>query len=119
MDIWQFLLEQDIMATKAKRSALGKIVARLAQRTGKSENAVLEALLERERLGSTAMGDGLAMPAACIDGISDPVTMTRHSSGPSGSTLPTTARSDRSPIGMRFEAADAGGLHEDRRRTQL
>lgn len=55
-----------------KRSALKTVAAKLAARTGRSEGAILNVLLRRERLGSTATGDGVAVPHALLDGISEP-----------------------------------------------
>jgi PTS system nitrogen regulatory IIA component len=72
------LREQDIvlaMVAKGKRSALAKIAGRLDQRLDMRGSAVLAALLRRERLGSTGIGHGVAVPHARLDGIAEPVTM--------------------------------------------
>jgi PTS system nitrogen regulatory IIA component len=72
------LREDDIVlgiAAKGKRSALAKIADRLGQRVDMREGAVLAALLRRERLGSTGIGYGLAVPHARLDGIAAPVAM--------------------------------------------
>lgn len=58
-----------------KRSALRAVAAKLAARTGRSEGAILNVLLRRERLGSTATGDGVAVPHAVLDGISEPAAV--------------------------------------------
>lgn len=58
-----------------KRSALKAVAAKLAARTGRSEGAILNVLLRRERLGSTATGDGVAVPHAVLDGISEPAAV--------------------------------------------
>ncbi|WP_051679924.1 PTS sugar transporter subunit IIA [Pseudorhizobium marinum] len=58
-----------------KRSALKAITANLAVRRGQSEGAILNALLRRERLGSTATGDGVAVPHALLEGISEPAAV--------------------------------------------
>ena len=58
-----------------KRSALRAVAAKLAARTGPSEGAILNVLLRRERLGSTATGDGVAVPHAMLDGISEPAAV--------------------------------------------
>ena len=78
MKLSQLLGGQDIvlgMLVKQKRSALGALAARLGDRTGRSEGAVLNALLRRERLGSTAVGHGVAIPHARLDGISAPAAV--------------------------------------------
>jgi PTS system nitrogen regulatory IIA component len=72
------LREEDIvlgMAAKGKRSALAKIADRLGQRADRRGSAVLAALLRRERLGSTGIGHGVAVPHARLDGIAEPVAM--------------------------------------------
>ena len=60
------------MQADRKRTALGGIADRLAHRVGSSQGAVLAALLRRERLGPTVIGDGVAMPHAPLEGIADP-----------------------------------------------
>lgn len=48
----------------SKKQALREIAARAALLTGVGERRVLEVLLERERLGSTGVGFGVAVPHA-------------------------------------------------------
>ncbi|HZP75830.1 MAG TPA: PTS IIA-like nitrogen regulatory protein PtsN [Pseudolabrys sp.] len=45
-----------------KKQAIQEIAARAAELTGMNERAVLEILLQREKLGSTAVGNGVAIP---------------------------------------------------------
>lgn len=45
-----------------KRQALQELAKRAAQLTGKPERAIFEVLLERERLGTTGIGRGTAIP---------------------------------------------------------
>ncbi|MGO8916541.1 MAG: PTS IIA-like nitrogen regulatory protein PtsN [Stellaceae bacterium] len=45
-----------------KRQALQELAKRAAQLTGKHERAVFDVLLERERLGTTGIGHGTAVP---------------------------------------------------------
>ncbi|WP_149804973.1 PTS sugar transporter subunit IIA [Mesorhizobium sp. NFR06] len=76
--VTDLLEEQDIllgMPAKGKRSALARIAARLGERAGMGQGAVFAALLRRERLGSTAIGRGVAIPHARLDGISAPSAM--------------------------------------------
>lgn len=53
---------------KDKRDLLQKLSTELASRFQYSEHEVLEALLARERLGSTALGRGVALPHARLPG---------------------------------------------------
>ncbi len=61
----------DLVAPKAiiptlkannKKQAIQEISARAAELTGESEHGILEILLQREKLGSTAVGNGVAIP---------------------------------------------------------
>lgn len=45
-----------------KKQALQELATKAAELTGQSERAVLEVLMQRERLGSTAVGNGIAIP---------------------------------------------------------
>jgi PTS system nitrogen regulatory IIA component len=45
-----------------KKQALHDLAARAAELTGQNERTVFETLLQRERLGSTAVGNGIAIP---------------------------------------------------------
>jgi PTS system nitrogen regulatory IIA component len=45
-----------------KKQAIQELAARAAQLTGQNERAILEILLQREKLGSTAVGNGIAIP---------------------------------------------------------
>jgi PTS system nitrogen regulatory IIA component len=53
-----------IPALKAggKKQALQELAAKAAELTGQNERTVHEILLQRERLGSTAVGNGIAIP---------------------------------------------------------
>lgn len=78
MRIGELLREQDIvlgLQARGKRSALAGIAAGLAERAGAREGAVLAALLNRERLGSTGIGQGVAIPHARQADIADPAAM--------------------------------------------
>jgi PTS system nitrogen regulatory IIA component len=76
MMIFRNLSEEDMtldLATKGKHSALSKIAATIARRTGLDDRAVLRGIWRRERLGSTAIGRGVAVPHALLRSISSPV----------------------------------------------
>jgi len=61
-----------IAALKAnsKKQALQLLAQKAAELTGVSEGDILEGLLERERLGSTGVGNGIAIPHAKLPGVS-------------------------------------------------
>jgi PTS system nitrogen regulatory IIA component len=53
----------------AKKQALLELAKRAAAMTGVPERAIHEALVERERLGSTGIGMGVAVPHAKLPGL--------------------------------------------------
>ncbi|MBZ9889128.1 PTS sugar transporter subunit IIA [Mesorhizobium sp. M7A.F.Ca.US.001.01.1.1] len=70
------LSEEDIsldLVTKGKQSALSKIAIRIARRTGIDQQVVLRGLFDREHLGSTGIGRGVAIPHALLSTIYSPV----------------------------------------------
>ena len=50
------------LKVNGKKQALQELAARSAALTGQSERAILEILVQREKLGSTAVGNGVAIP---------------------------------------------------------
>jgi PTS system nitrogen regulatory IIA component len=50
------------MKVNGKKQALQEIAAKAAELTGQSERTILENLLQREKLGSTGVGNGVAIP---------------------------------------------------------
>lgn len=50
------------LKVNSKKQAIQEIAARAAELTGLNERSVLEILLQREKLGSTAVGNGVAIP---------------------------------------------------------
>lgn len=50
------------LRVNAKKQAIQELSARAAELTGQNEKAILEILLQREKLGSTAVGNGVAIP---------------------------------------------------------
>jgi len=56
-----------------KRMALEALSGRLAARQGGSRQAVFQALWERETLGSTGLGHGVALPHARLPGLATPI----------------------------------------------
>lgn len=58
------------MAARTRKEALRELADALAQRTQEiSGTDLLDLLMEREKLGSTAMGDGIAIPHARSDAL--------------------------------------------------
>ena len=45
-----------------KKKAIQELAARAAKLSGQSERAILEVLMQREKLGSTGVGNGVAIP---------------------------------------------------------
>jgi PTS system nitrogen regulatory IIA component len=64
----------DLGAT-SKRAVLQALAAEAATRAGRPEAEILEALQARERLGSTALGRGVALPHARLEGELTPVVL--------------------------------------------
>ena len=53
-----------------KKQVLQEVAAKAAALTGLPERRIFETLMERERLGSTGMGQGIAIPHGRIAGVS-------------------------------------------------
>jgi nitrogen PTS system EIIA component len=62
-------IRMDVEAT-CRREVLSLLAKILAQQTSASAEDICTALHERERLGSTALGNGLAVPHANVPGVS-------------------------------------------------
>src|SRR5512134_222535 len=65
MDIGDLLAPKGIiprLRAKTKKQALHELAARAAEVTGLEARAIFETLLQRERLGSTGLGRGIAIP---------------------------------------------------------
>jgi PTS system nitrogen regulatory IIA component len=45
-----------------KKQAIQELAARAAQLTGQGERAIFDVLMQREKLGSTGVGNGIAIP---------------------------------------------------------
>jgi len=57
----------------SKKQVLQEMAARAARVTGLSEREIFEIITQRERLGSTAVGHGIAMPHGAVPGLTRPV----------------------------------------------
>jgi len=63
------------LSAPSKSALLQILAAEAAARLGRPEEEVLSALQAREALGSTALGRGIALPHARLDGIEAPVAL--------------------------------------------
>lgn len=71
MDIDDLIGPAGILATlkaKSKRQVLQELAAHASELTGLDERAIFDVLLERERLGTTGVGQGVAIPHGKIAG---------------------------------------------------
>ena len=57
------------MKAKSKRQVLQELAGRAAMVTGLPERDIFEVLLQRERLGSTGVGHGVAIPHGTLPGL--------------------------------------------------
>ena len=64
----------DLQAS-SKRTLLQALAAEAAGRLGRSESEILAALQDREALGSTALGRGVALPHARLPGDGQPIVL--------------------------------------------
>jgi PTS system nitrogen regulatory IIA component len=65
MDIDDLLTPESVIArlkVGSKKQALQELARKAAQGTGLAERAIFDVLLERERLGTTGVGNGIAIP---------------------------------------------------------
>ncbi|MBT5761347.1 MAG: PTS transporter subunit EIIA [Gammaproteobacteria bacterium] len=74
MDLNDLFSEESIVmecASKSKKNVL-ELISKMASSLGQTdENKVFEKLYEREKLGTTAFGNGIAIPHARIDNLAD------------------------------------------------
>jgi PTS system nitrogen regulatory IIA component len=72
MDIGELLVRDGVVlksGASSKRQALHTVASAAAQALGIEESRVFDALQEREALGSTGLGSGVAVPHARLDGL--------------------------------------------------
>ncbi len=72
MEIFQLLSPDGVIANlkaNSKKQALQELSARAAKITGQHERAIFDTLLERERLGTTGVGNGIAIPHGRLAGL--------------------------------------------------
>jgi PTS system nitrogen regulatory IIA component len=72
MEIDELLAPGSVVArlrVTSKKQALQELARRAAEVTGLHERAIFEVLLERERLGTTGVGNGIAIPHGKLPGL--------------------------------------------------
>ncbi|GEO15149.1 PTS IIA-like nitrogen regulatory protein PtsN [Microvirga aerophila] len=72
MPLLDFLDPQAVLPAlrvNGKKQALQELALHAARLTGLDQTAVFEALLQRERLGSTGIGEGIAIPHGKLPGL--------------------------------------------------
>lgn len=72
MEITDLLVPEAVIASlkaQSKKQLLQELSSRASQLTGVPERRILETLIERERLGSTGMGQGIAIPHGRVAGL--------------------------------------------------
>ncbi len=72
MDIVDLLAPEAVIASlkaQNKKQLLQELAEHAARLTGLPERRIFETLIERERLGSTGMGQGIAIPHGRLAGL--------------------------------------------------
>src|SRR6478735_9509303 len=72
MPLLDFLDPQAVLPAlrvNGKKQALQELASHAARITGITDTAIYEALLQRERLGSTGIGEGVAIPHGKLPGL--------------------------------------------------
>ncbi len=67
-----------LMRANSKKQALQLLAQKASEVVGHDENELLEGLLERERLGSTGVGNGIAIPHVKLPGIENMIGIFAH-----------------------------------------
>ena len=73
MELADILTEESVVTCsdiKTKREVLQKLAEQAAKVTGQSAEAIFESVFDRESLGSTGLGNGIAIPHGKFAGIS-------------------------------------------------
>ncbi len=72
MEISELIGPQSVIAhlrVTSKKQSLQELARKAAEVTGASERAIFDVLLERERLGTTGVGNGIAIPHGKLPGL--------------------------------------------------
>lgn len=97
MKVLDFLPKNSIiadLASTAKNEAIAELAGHIAQEEKVSRDEVLKVLMDRERLGSTGIGDGVAIPHGTMSSLKHLVALFA-----------------RSPEGVEFDAIDGKKTH--------
>ncbi|RMD88426.1 MAG: PTS IIA-like nitrogen-regulatory protein PtsN [Alphaproteobacteria bacterium] len=112
MDIDEIIAPAAIMPglkAASKRQALQELAARAAKLTGIDERQIFNVLLERERLGTTGIGQGVAIPHGKVEGLKRVVGLFARAERPIDFDAV-----DEVPVDLFFlllAPADAGAAH--------
>ncbi|MEM1147462.1 MAG: PTS sugar transporter subunit IIA [Pseudomonadota bacterium] len=60
-------------ASESRKQILGKLADAVGEKLGLEGRDIFDAVIEREKLGSTSVGEGVAIPHARISGLEHPV----------------------------------------------
>lgn len=74
MDLSDLIRPQAILPSvkaTSKRQVIQELAAKGAELTGANERQIFETLLEREKLGSTGVGEGIAIPHGKLAGLQE------------------------------------------------
>lgn len=74
MDLADLITPERVLGSlkaASKKQALQELAAVAAEATGFDERTIFEAVLERERLGTTGVGQGIAIPHAKLRGLEE------------------------------------------------
>jgi len=72
MEIAEMISPSSVIANlrvTSKKQALQELAKKAAEVTGQPERAIFEVLIERERLGTTGVGNGIAIPHGKLPGL--------------------------------------------------
>ena len=97
------------LKVSSKRDALRELAKSVADLVGRDEKIIFEVLLERENLGSTGIGKGIAIPHARLDGLDKVVGVFAKLNEP----VDFEAQDDK-PVDLMFmflSPSDAGSDH--------
>lgn len=78
MQVKDFLREENVfyaLGASTKDQLLRQLADRAAARTALPAATLAKALVDRERLGSTGIGNGVAIPHAMVDGLEAPICL--------------------------------------------
>ncbi len=81
MDINEIIIPERVLANlkpSSKKQLLQELANVAAEETGIESQAIFETLLEREKLGSTGVGNGVAIPHAKLPGMGGIVGVFAH-----------------------------------------